>query len=63
MDKKKAIICTLLYVIVITIVLTVSWFVKSEVIGINLHQLILCMIGSMWLGSSVMKFYEWLRKD
>lgn len=62
MSKMKAIICTILYVIALTVVLTISFFIKSEVIGISLHQLILCTIGSMWIGNSVMKFYEWLRK-
>lgn len=63
MSKKKAVVCTILYVIVITVVLTVSWFVKSHVNGISLYQLIMCTIGSMWIGTSVMKFYEWLRKE
>ena len=63
MRKWKAIICTILYVIVITVVLTASLFVKSHVNGISLYQLIMCTIGGLWIGNSVMKFYEWLRKE
>ena len=63
MRKKKAVVCTILYAIVITVVLTASFFIKSAVNGISLYQLIVSMIGSMWLGNSVVKFYEWLRKQ
>lgn len=63
MSKKKAVICTILYVIVITVVLTASFFIKSVVNGISLYQLIVGAIGNMWLGSSVAKFYDWLRKQ
>lgn len=63
MSKCKAIICTTLYIIVITAVLTVSWFVKSHLNGISLYQFIMCVAGNMWFGTSVIKFYEWLRKS
>lgn len=63
MNQWKSIICTILYVIMITVVLTVSWFVKNEKLGISLYQLILNVIANMWIGTSVVKFYEWLRKD
>ena len=63
MSKKKAVVCTILYVIVIIVVSTASLFIKSPVNGISLYQLIVSMIGSMWLGNSVVKFYEWLRKQ
>ena len=60
MKKLKAVICTILYVIVITVILTASWFIKSHMNGISLYQLIMCAIGNMWVGTSIMKFYEWL---
>ena len=62
MDKKKAVICTILYVIVISVIMTVSWFVRNEELGISLYQLIVGVIANMCLGNSVVKFYEWLRK-
>ena len=62
MDKKKAVICTILYVIVISVIMTVSWFVRNEELGISLYQLIVGVIANMCLGNSVAKFYEWLRK-
>ena len=63
MRKKKAVVCTILYAIVITVVLTASFFIKSAVNGISLYQLIVSMIGNMWIGNSVAKFYELLRKQ
>ena len=63
MSKKKAVVCTILYAIVITVVLTASFFIKSAVNGISLYQLIMSVIGNMWIGNSVVKFYEWLRKQ
>lgn len=63
MRKKKAVVCTILYAIVITVVLTASFFIKSAVNGISLYQLIVSAIGNMWIGNSVAKFYEWLRKQ
>ena len=62
MGKKKAVICTILYVLILTIILTASFFVKSELNGITLYQLIVSVIGNMWLGNSVVKFYEWLMR-
>lgn len=62
MDKKKAIVCAILYVIALTSILTASWFVKSKIVEINLYQLIMCTIGSIWVGNSVVKFYDWLIK-
>lgn len=62
MDKKKAVICTILYVIVISVIMTVSWFVRNEELGISLYQLIVGIIANMYLGNSVVKFYEWLTK-
>ena len=63
MSKKKAVVCTILYVIVITVVLTASFFIKNSATGTSLYQLIVSMIGNMWICNSVAKFYEWLRKQ
>ena len=62
MNKRKAIICTVLYTIVLTAVLIASWFIKSHMNGISLYQMIVSAIGNMWIGSTVGKFYNWLRK-
>lgn len=63
MSKKKAIICTVLYAIVLVVLLTVSFFIKNNEYGISLYQLITGMIANSWLGCSVGKFYEWLLKE
>lgn len=63
MNKKKAVVCTILYVIVITVILTASFFIKSTIIEISLYQLIVNVIGNMCIANSVPKFYEWLRKQ
>lgn len=62
MDKKKAVVCTILYVIVIVAVLTISFFVRNEEYGISLYQLIMCIVANTCIGSSVEKFYNWLTK-
>lgn len=62
MDKKKAVICTALYVVVLTVVLTVSSFVKNEEIGIDLYNLIIYAIAYMSIGDSVTRFYNWLKE-
>ena len=62
MNKRKAIICTILYIIVVTVALTALRFAESPINGINLYQLVMCVIGSIWVCASVIKFYEWLVK-
>lgn len=63
MSKKKAILCTVLYVIVLVVVLTVAFFIKSDTTGISLYQLIMNVIANAWIGCSVDKFYKWLLKE
>jgi hypothetical protein len=61
MSKWKAKLCTALLVLVLTIVLTASFFVKSYY-GFSLYQLILYAIGYLWIGERIEKFYKWLLK-
>lgn len=63
MSKKKAILCTALYTIVLVVALTAAFFIKSDITGISLYQLIMSMIANAWLGCSVEKFYKWLLKE
>ena len=60
MEKKKAIVCAVLYAIVIIGALTCSFFVKNDEFGLSLYQLITGCIANAWLGCSVKKFYDWL---
>ena len=59
-SKKKAIVCTVLYVAVIVGLLTCSFFIKNEKLSISLYQLIMYAIANICIGNSVMKFYDWL---
>lgn len=63
MSKKKAILCTVLYIIVLVVSLTASFFIKNNEYGISLYQLITGVIANAWLGCSVEKFYKWLLKE
>ena len=61
MSKWKARLCTALLVLVLTIVLTASFFVKN-CYGITLYQIIIGAIGYLWIGERIEKFYKWLLK-
>ena len=46
MRKQQAVICTILFAIVIVIVLTTSFYIKNDEYGISLYQLIMNMIAN-----------------
>lgn len=60
MEKKKAIVCTALLVIVIVAVLTASHFIKGEETGISLYGIIMSAMGYWYIGERIEKFYKWL---
>ena len=62
MDKKKALICTFLYVAVVGSILVLSVFVRNDESGISLYQLIMYAVSSLTIGKSVEKFYNWIVK-
>lgn len=59
MNKWKARIITVLLIIVLSIVLTASFFIKSYY-GFSLYQLILGAIGYLWISEHIEKFYQYL---
>ena len=61
MSKWKARLCTALLVIVLTIVLTASFFVKNYY-EVTLYQIIIGAIAYLWIGDHIEKFYKWLIK-
>lgn len=61
MSKWKARLCTALLIIVIAIMLTASFFVKS-CYGFSLYQLIIDAIAYLWIGDHIEKLYQWLIK-
>ena len=60
MEKKKAIVCTALLVVVIVVALTASHFVKGEEIGISLYNIVMSAMGYWYIGERIDKFYKWL---
>lgn len=60
MEKKKAIVCTALYSVVIVSALTGSVFIKNEELGIGLYQLIMYAIANVCIANSIKKFYDWM---
>ena len=62
MSKNKAIVCTILMIIVVFVVLTVSHFISNEELGINLYGIITSCITYLWVYEFLKKFYEWLIK-
>lgn len=61
MNKWKAIVCTALLIITMTVALTASFFVKSHY-GFSLYDIIISAIGYVWIGEHIEKFYQWLIK-
>lgn len=61
MSKKKAVICTILFLIVILAMYTSMFFIKSKS-GVGLWQPVTCSITGIWMGECTKKFYEWLTK-
>lgn len=62
MSKNKAIICTILLLIIISVMLTLSYFVRNEEYGLNLYNIIMSSIAYVEIGTFLRKFYEWLIK-
>ena len=62
MSKNKAVLCTILLMIVIGVVLTLSYFVRNEEYGLNLYNIIMSSFGYISIGGFLGKFYEWLIK-
>ena len=62
MNKWKARIITVLLIIILSIVLTASYFVKSYY-GFTLYQLIIGAIAYLWIGDHIEKFYQYLIKQ
>lgn len=62
MDKKKAIICTILFAILTIGVATALFFVKPYDSEISFFHIFSPVIVGWWLGERIGKFYDWLTK-
>ena len=60
MDKKKAIICTILFAVVLISALTGTYFIKGFDGNINMLYLIAGMALGGWVGRLIRGFYKWI---
>lgn len=62
MCKKKAVLCTVLFIVAIIVILVLSSFCKNEEIGVDLFHIIIYITSTWWFLGLVEKFYKWLCK-
>lgn len=62
MDKKKNIICTILFGIILFSLLIVTMLIKNEEYGFTLFEIISPTICGFWVIECIEKFYNWLKK-
>lgn len=60
MDKKKAVVCTVLFVIVVFGIFVATFFLKNEY-GDSLFDVIAPCICGAWMAGKTKTFYNWLR--
>ena len=60
MGKKKAVVCTVLFSIVVFGACIATFFIKNEY-GLRLFDMISPYICGAWLGGKTRTFYNWLR--
>lgn len=59
MIKKKAIICTILFAIILIGSYIGTIFIKSN-FGFSLYEIVTPSICSFWIAERIKKFYYWL---
>ena len=60
MDKKKAIVCTVLFSVVVFGIFIYTFLIKSEEYGCSLFDVIAPWICMVWNSEKIRKFYRWL---
>lgn len=60
MEKKKVIVCTILFAIVIVFITICSLFIRSADGSCSLFTVSSYIITGGWLSNCVNKFYKWL---
>lgn len=63
MSKKKALLCTGLFVLAIIVILILSTFLKNEKLGVDLFHIIVYGAAVLWFEEIIGKFYKWLRSE
>jgi hypothetical protein len=61
MNKKKALVCTILFTIVLFVLIHCTFMIKNHW-GDSLYSLISSCICWVWIGERIVKFYDWLIK-
>ena len=62
MNKKKVIVCTSMFVVIVVGAFIGSIFLKT-VFGFSLYDIIAPTICAFWISECAKKFYNWLRND
>lgn len=63
MSKRKALLCTGLFVIAIVVILVLSSFLRNEKLGVDLFHIIIYSAVMFWFNDLAIKFYKWLRSE
>ena len=62
MNKKKVIVCTSMFVVIVVGAFIGSVFLKT-VFGFSLYDIIAPTICALWISECAKKFYKWLQND
>ena len=62
MNKKKSIVCTILFAVIIVGAYVGTIFIKSH-FGFSLYEIVAPVISSFWICERIEKFYSWLIKE
>lgn len=63
MTKKKAVICTIMFTIMVLALAVALMFVKPYESKMSLFHAFCPIIVGRWLGERIGKFYDWVRKN
>lgn len=63
MNRNKAIICTIIFAVVIIAIAIAMLFIKPYNIETSLFHMFCPIIVGQWCGERIRKFYNWLRKN
>ena len=62
MNKKKAIVCTVLFTIIMFGVYTATFLIKST-FGFTLFDIVAPVICASWMVDKMKEFYAWIMKE
>lgn len=61
MDKKKAVICTILFGVIMIAMFGATFYIENDN-SLTLFEFLSPTICGLWVGERVGKFYKWLTK-